>query len=293
MFKFVDNLLSKEKSVGILFIAPAFLGTLLFIIVPSIFSFFLSFTKWNLLSSPSFCGLQNYSSILNNPMFYKVLWNTLFYSISISIFGVIIPLLLAVIIDKKIKGANTFKTLYFLPYITPMIIIAIVWEWLLDPQRGIINQLIFYTQIDWLYNPHLSMYALILVSIWKNIGYNMILILTGLQGVPQSLYESSKIDGAGEIKTFLKITLPMISPMLFFVMLITMISSFQIFDLIYMMTDGGPENSTNVLVFWLYKNAFEYFKAGEASAIAYILFLIILILSFIQWKLRKKWVYNE
>ena len=183
--------------------------------------------------------------------------------------------------------------MYFLPYITPMVIIAIVWEWILDPQRGIVNQLIFHSQTDWLYNPNLAMYSLILVSIWKNIGYNMILILTGLQGVPSSLYEASKLDGAGEIKTFFKITLPMISPMLFFVMLITMISSFQIFDLIYLMTNGGPENSTNVLVFWLYKNAFEYFKAGEASAIAYVLFLIILLLSFIQWKLRKKWVYNE
>ena len=133
MFKFVDNLLSKEKIVGFLFIAPTFLGTVLLTIFPSIFSFFLSFTKWNLISPPSFCGLKNYLNILYNPIFYKVLWNTLFYSVSISIFGVIIPLLLAVIIDKKIKGANAFKTLYFLPYITPMIIIAIVWEWLLDP----------------------------------------------------------------------------------------------------------------------------------------------------------------
>lgn len=293
MFKFIDKLFSKEKTAGLIFVAPAFLGTLIFIVLPSIFSFLLSFTKWNLLSSPTFCGLKNYTNILSDPLFYKVLFNTLFYSLSISIFGVIIPLLLAVIIDKKIKGAEVFKTMYFLPYITPMVIIAIVWEWILDPQRGIVNQLIFHSQTDWLYNPNLAMYSLILVSIWKNIGYNMILILTGLQGVPSSLYEASKLDGAGEIKTFFKITLPMISPMLFFVMLITMISSFQIFDLIYLMTNGGPENSTNVLVFWLYKNAFEYFKAGEASAIAYVLFLIILILSFIQWKLRKKWVYNE
>lgn len=293
LFKFSDKIFSREKTAGLLFCAPAFLGTFIFIVLPSIFSLAISFSKWNLLSAPVFCGLDNYLDLLKSPLFWKILANTLFYSFVISFLGVLIPLLLAVIIDKKIKGAGIFKTVYFLPYITPMVIIAVVWEWIFDPQRGILNQLIFHTQIDWLYSTHLAMYAIIAVSVWKNIGYNMLLILTGLQGVSQSLYEASKIDGASEIQTFLKVTLPMISPMLFFVMIITMISSFQVFDLVYLMTDGGPENSTNVLVFWLYKNAFEYFKAGEASAIAYVLFFIIMVLSFVQWKLRKKWVFNE
>jgi multiple sugar transport system permease protein len=293
MFKFLDKLLSNEKFCAAVFVAPSLIGTFLFIVIPSVFSLLISFSKWNLLKTPKFCGFDNYVELFGNPLFYKVLANTLFYSVAISVLGVLIPLILAVIIDKKIKGAEMFKTVYFLPYITPMIIIALVWEWIFDPQRGAMNWLLLNSHIDWLYNSHLAMYALILVSIWKNIGYNMILILTGLQGISPSLYEASRIDGAGEVRTFFRITLPMVSPMLFFVMIITMISSFQVFDLIYLMTNGGPDNSTNVLVFWLYKNAFEYFKAGEASAIAYVLFVIILILSIIQWKLRKKWVFNE
>ncbi len=290
MFK---NFINRESTNAWLFILPSFLGTFLFVILPVFASFAISFLKWDMLSSPEFVGLNNYYALFYDPAFYQILLNTFYYAFCVSILGVIIPLVLAVIIDRKIKGAEIFKTIYFLPFITPMVVAAIVWEWIFDPYRGVLNHFLLGAKIEWLYNPHFAMAALIIVSVWKLVGYNMVLFLAGLSGIDQNLFEASKIDGASEIKNFLYITMPILSPTIFFVMIITVISSFQVFDLIYLMTQGGPLNSTNVLVYWLYNNAFEYFRAGQASAIAYVLFFIILGLTLIQWKLRKKWVFNE
>lgn len=256
-------------------------------------SFALSLSKWNLIGTPSFVGLDNYLQLFKDENFYMVLWNTFYYAIATTIFGIIIPLLLAALINKGLKGSNFFKSAYFIPFITPMIVVAIVWEWIFDPGHGVLNWALGGANIKWLYDTHLAMIALILVSVWKNIGYNMVIFLAGLQAIPESLNEAAKIDGASGIKSFLNVTLPMLSPTIFFVSIITTISSFQVFDLIYMMTAGGPQNSTTVMVYWMYKNAFEFFKVGQASAIAYVLFFIILILTLIQWYTRKKWVLNE
>jgi multiple sugar transport system permease protein len=293
MFKQLKNIVNKEVVSGWIFILPAFLGTFLFIILPVFASFAISFLKWDLLSAPQFVGFENYIELLVNPIFYQVLFNTFYYAVCVSILGVILPLILAVILDKKIKGSEIFKTIYFLPFVTPMVVIAIVWEWIFDPYRGVLNWFLMGAKIEWLYSPKIAMLALIAVSVWKLIGYNMVLFLAGLSGIDKNLYEASKIDGASEIKNFFYITVPVLSPTIFFVMIITVISSFQVFDLIYLMTKGGPMNSTNVIVYWLYNNAFEFFKVGEASAIAYVLFFVILGLTLLQWKLRKKWVINE
>lgn len=293
MFNRLQNIVNKEAVSGWCFILPAFLGTFLFIILPVFASFAISFLKWDLLEPPKFVGFENYIELFSNPIFYEVLFNTFYYAICVSILGVILPLILAVILDRKIKGSELFKTIYFLPFITPMVVIAIVWEWIFDPYRGVLNWFLMGAKIEWLYNPKIAMLALIAVSVWKLIGYNMVLFLAGLSGIDKNLYEASKIDGASEAKNFFYITIPVLSPTIFFVMIITIISSFQVFDLIYLMTKGGPMNSTNVIVYWLYNNAFEFFKVGEASAIAYILFFIILGLTLVQWQLRKKWVLNE
>jgi len=218
--------------------------------------------------------------------------NTLIYAVCVTIIGTIIPLILAFILTLKIKATDFFKTAYFLPFITPMLVVATVWEWMFDPNSGLINFL-FKTNIKWLYDTHTAMFAIIIVSVWKLIGYNMIIFLSGFSNINYQLVEAAKIDGASQPSIFTQIILPLLSPTIFFVLLITTISSFQVFDLIYLMTQGGPENSTNILVYWLYKNAFEFFKVGEASAIAYILFIIIFILAILQWQIRKKWVYNE
>jgi multiple sugar transport system permease protein len=292
MKNFLSKLSNNNTFMGLVFILPALVGTFIFIIIPVIFSFTLSFVDWDLLNKAQFVGLHNYKEIFTDALFGKILLNTFVYAISTSILGVIIPLVLACILNSKIRGSEFFKTAYFLPFITPMIVIAVVWQWIFDPNIGILNH-ILHLHINWLYDTHFAMPALIIVSVWKLIGYNMIIFLSGLSALNQSLFEAARIDGANVFKTFKHITVPLLSPTIFFVVVITCISSFQVFDLIYMMTQGGPLNSTNVLVYAVYKNAFEYFKIGQASAIAYVLFAIILLLTAIQWKLRKKLVYNE
>lgn len=292
MKNFLKSLINDNKMAAWIFILPAFVGILIFIIIPVICSFGLSFAKWDLLNPIRFVGLSNYNAIFHEQVFYKILINTVVFALSTSIFGVIIPLILAAILNSKIRGSEFYKTAYFLPFITPMIVIGIVWQWIFDPNIGLLNTFL-HIHINWLYDTNFAMPALIIVSVWKLIGYNMIIFLASLSGISQSLYEAAKIDGANFVQIFKNITIPMLSPTIFFVVIITAISSFQVFDLIYLMTQGGPLDSTNVLVYAIYKNAFEYFNAGKASALAYVLFSIILVLTLIQWNLRKKLVYSE
>ena len=292
MKKFLDNTLNNQSFAGWVFILPALIGTFIFIIIPVICSFGLSFSKWDLLNPIQFVGLANYKEIFSEPLFYKIFWNTVVFALTTSIFGAIIPLILACILNSKIRGSEFYKTAYFLPFITPMIVIGVVWEWIFDPNIGLLNH-ILHLHINWLYDTHFAMPALIIVSVWKLIGYNMVIFLSSLSGISQSLFEAAKIDGATPVQTFKNVTVPLLSPTIFFVIIITAISSFQVFDLIYLMTQGGPLDSTNVLVYAIYKNAFEYFNVGKASAIAYVLFTLILVLTLIQWNLRKKLVYNE
>lgn len=275
-----------------LLILPALIGTLIFIVVPVIFSFGLSFCEWDLLSDVRFAGLKNYFELLTSPNFALILKNTFVFAISVTLIAVVIPIILAAVLNNKIRGSEFFKTAYFLPFITPMIVIAIIWEWIFDPNFGLLNYLLK-THINWLYDTKTALFALIIVSAWKLIGYNMVILLSGFSTISQNIYESAKIDGASPLNTFFKITLPLLSPTIFFVVIITTISSFQVFDLIYLMTQGGPMDSTNVLVYWIYKNAFEFFNIGAASAGAYILFVIVFVLTVIQWNIRKKWVFSE
>ena len=290
----MSAMFQKESFWAWVFILPAFLGTLIFIIIPIFASFGLSFVDWNLISKPKIVGLENYIGLFNDPVFYQVLWNTLYYALITAIFSIILPLILAVALNGKIKGSGFFKIAYFIPFVTPMIVIGIVWTWIFDPNYGILNWFLGVgDNIKWLYDKDFAMLALIIVSVWKNIGYNMVIFLAGLQAIPESINEASEIDGATGIKRFFLVTLPLLSPTVFFVSIMTTISSFHVFDLIYLMTEGGPENSTSVMVYWIYKQAFEFFNIGKASAIAYVLFVIILSLTYIQWVTRKKWVLNE
>lgn len=290
--KLCHAIFNKENYAAWLFILPALAGTFVFIIIPVICSFGLSFCNWDLINPIEFAGFDNYREIFTEPLFYKIFLNTIVFAVSTSVFGVIIPLILAVILNDKIRGSEFYKTAYFLPFITPMIVIGVVWQWIFDPNIGILNNLL-QIHINWLYDTRFAMPALIIVSVWKLIGYNMIIFLSSLSTINQSLFEAAKIDGASPVRIFKSVTVPLMSPTIFFVVIITAISSFQIFDLIYLMTQGGPLDSTNVLVYAIYKNAFEYFNVGKASAIAYVLFVVILVLTLIQWNLRKKLVYIE
>lgn len=293
ILKKLDKIASNETASFFILASPAIIGTLIFIIIPVLFSLWLSFTNWDLLGTPNFIGFKNYIELLTDKEFYFVMINTFYYALTVTVLGIIIPLIVAMLIDRIIKGSNLFKTAFFIPFITPMIVVGLVWQWIFDPQNGVLNWALGGIHLSWLYDKNLAMLAIIIISVWKNIGYNMIIFIAGLQAIPASLNEAAEIDGATGFKKFFNVTFPMLSPTIFFVSIITTISSFQVFDLIYLMTQGGPENSTNVVVYWLYKNAFELFKIGKASAIAYVLFFIILILTAIQWYTRKKWVYNE
>ena len=292
MNKIINKISDNQNFMAWVFILPALIGILIFIIIPIACSFGLSFTKWDLLNPIQFAGLSNYKEIFSDPLFAKIITNTIIFAVSTSVFGVIIPLILASIINNKIRGSEFFKSAYFLPFITPMVVIAIIWSWIFDPNIGFINK-ILHCSINWLYDEKYALGVLIFISVWKLIGYNMIIFLSSLSALPNSLFEATKIDGATSLQTFKHVTVPLLSPSIFFVVIITAISSFQVFDLIFLMTEGGPFDSTNVIVYAIYKNAFEYFKIGRASAIAYILFAIILILTLIQWHYRKKLVYNE
>lgn len=292
MKNILAKIINNQNFAGLIFILPALLGTLIFIVIPVIASFGLSFTSWDLLNPIQFVGLDNYRLIFTEPLFFKILINTLVFAVATSVLGVIIPLVLAAILNSKIRGAEFYKTAYFLPFITPMIVIGIVWQWIFDPNIGILNN-VLHLHIQWLYDTNWALPALIVVTVWKLIGYNMVIFLSGFASIPENLYEAAKIDGANPAQTFLRVTVPMLSPTIFFVIIITAISSFQVFDLIYLMTQGGPLDSTNVLVYAIYKNAFEFFNVGKASAIAYVLFFIILVLTLVQWNLRKKYVFGE
>ena len=270
-----------NNSSGLLFVLPALTGTFIFIIIPIFCSFLLSFTHWDLLNEITFAGLENYKSVLSEPEFLQILANTFVYAIATTLFAVIIPLLIASALNTKIRGSEVYKTIYFLPFITPAVVIAIVWSWIFDPNIGLVNTL-FKTHLTWLFDTRLAMPVLISVSVWKLIGYNVVLFLTGFSTINQNVYEAAKIDGAGVSEIFWNITIPLLKPTIYFVTLITAISSFQIFDLIYVMTSGGPNNSTNVIVYSIYKYAFEYFDIGKSCALAYILFVIIFILAALQ-----------
>lgn len=292
MKKRLAEIFNNEKYAAWLFIMPALLGIIIFIIIPVFCSFGLSFTDWDLLNEIKFAGLANYKAIFTDKVFYQILGNTFTFAIATSVFGVIIPLVLAYILQSKIRGAEFFKVAYFLPFVTPMIVVGVVWEWIFDPNIGFLNN-VLHAHLNWLYDSQLALPSLILVSVWKLLGYNMVIFLSAFGTIPQSIFEAGKIDGANGWQMFKNITVPMLSPTIFFVVIITAISSFQIFDLIYLMTEGGPQNSTNVLVYAIYKNAFEYFNVGKSCALAYVLFVIILVLTLAQWHFRKKLVYNE
>lgn len=273
----------KNNIAGLYFVLPAVIGTFIFIIIPIFCSFALSFTDWDLLNDIKFVGLDNYKAVLTESVFSQILLNTIVYAFSVTVFAVIIPFLIAGILNTKLRGAEWFKTIYFLPFITPAVVIAIVWSWIFDPNVGAVNE-IFKTNLTWLFDTHLAMPVLIFVSVWKLIGYNTVIYLTGFASINSEIYEAAKIDGANLPQIFRYINLPLLKPTTYFVMLVTLISSFQVFDLIYVMTSGGPNDSTNVIVYAIYKYAFEYFDVGKSCALAYILFGVIFLFAFLQKK---------
>jgi multiple sugar transport system permease protein len=280
-----------------LFIAPSMLAVLVFTLAPVLTVLGISFTNWSILAKPEFIGIDNYSKLINDPLIGKVLWNTIFYTgVSVPL-NLILSLAFAAALNQKVKGLALYRTAYFLPVISASVAVSVIWMWLLDSNNGLINNLLIsmhITPVNWLTDPKWAMLAIIIVSVWRGIGWNMIIFLAALQDVPEDLYDAARIDGAGGLSIFRHITLPIISPAIFFVTIMGVIGSFQGFDLVYNMTpNGGPDHSTTVIGYYIWQQAFRYSRMGYGAALAYVLFLMILIITLIQWRARRIWVFGE
>jgi multiple sugar transport system permease protein len=282
----------KDNAWAYLFIAPQMLGLILFIVGPVLFAFGISFMRWDIGTSPVWIGFANYSKQMTDPVFWKVLRNTGLFALLHIPLTVVGSLALALLLNRNLRGKMIFRAVYFTPVVTSAVAVALVWTWLYNPNYGLINSALSSVGIQgpgWLTDMNWALPSIVIMTVWQALGYNMILFLAGLQGVPSHLYEAAKIDGASSWQRLLKITLPMISPTTFFVVIMLLIGSMQVFSEPYMMTRGGPADATNVVVLHIFNTAFQFFRMGEASAISFILFVIILVITLIQFKFSK-WV---
>lgn len=279
---------------GYLFILPNFIGFFIFMAVPIIMGLVISFTDYNGFNQFNFVGLKNYLTMFEDEYFRVSLKNNIVYTLVTVPGTIVFALMLAMVVKQGIKGSGLFKTMFFLPNITSMVAVGIVWAMIFNPTLGPLNQILRAVGIEnppmWISSTDTALGSIMLVAIWKQAGYYMIILLAGLQSIPSQLYEAASIDGAGGIHKFFKITLPMLSPTMFMVTILCIINSFQVFDLVNIMTTGGPGRSTNVLVFRIYQEGFQKLQFGYASAMAYFLFLIVMIVTLIQFRGQKKWV---
>lgn len=281
---------------GLALISPWLLGFLIFTAGPMLASLYLSFCKYD-LHSLQFVGTKNYEVLLTrDPLFWKSLGNTALYVLFSVPMGLTGSLLIAVLLNQKVKGIPVFRTLFYLPSLVPAVASALVWQWVFHPDAGILNFALSKVGVDgpkWLQDPKTALMSLIIMSLWGIGGSRMLIFLAGLQGVSDELYEAAQLDGADGWTCFRHITLPMLSPTIFFNLILGIIGSFQVFTSAYIMTGGGPDNATLMYVLYLYNNAFRFFKLGKASAMAWILFIMLLGFTAVQFKNASKWVYYE
>lgn len=285
----------KENIEGYLFISPALLGVIIFSLGPMVASLIFSFMQYDIVTPPHFIGISNFKNLLKDQLFFKALFNTMYYVGGVVPLRLLVALLAAILLNQKIKGVTFFRTAYYLPSISAGVAISIVWTYILDPQYGLINSVLKYIGISgppWLQSTSWAMPGLILMGTWS-IGQPMVIFLAGLQGIPVHLYEAVAIDGGNWWHKFRYVTIPMLTPVIFFNMVMQVIGTFQVFTSVYVMTNGGPMNSTLVYVFYLYHQAFQWLKMGYGSALAWILFLVIFTLTLLQFRISSLWVYHE
>lgn len=293
----------QQQSEAYLFLLPSLIGFLVFVVGPIIGSFGLSFFRWNLLSAPEFIGLTNYIQLITqDSIFHKVLGNTLYYTVTIVPLQLALGLIIAVALNQSIRGTSIYRVIYFMPVVTNIVAAALVFQWLLNRDFGIISAWIWELAAstgwsiqppDWLNSTIWAKPAVVLLTLWKNVGFTMVIYLAGLQNVPDVLYDASKVDGASAWQRFRYITIPMVSPTTFFLLVIQMIGAFQLFAEPFVLTRGGPAQATLSIVYYIYQNAFEFQRMGKATAIAWILFAIIFVFTFIQVRLQRRWVHYE
>jgi len=283
-----------NERVGYLFILPSFVHLILFLVIPLVFSLYLSFTDWrgtNFYSAP-FVGTANYEFMLGDRRWWNAMANSGYYTLLSVPLGMAVSLLIALVMNMKLRGVNLFRTLFFMPVISSWVAVSVIWITLLDPQAGLVNyalQSLGLPTVNWLGDPASAMPSLVLITIWKGAGFNMVIWLAGLQAIPQEMYEAAAIDGANSWQSFWRITLPLLKPTTFFLAITGVIGSFQVFSPVYVITGGGPRGSTDVAVHRIYLRAFESFDMGYASALAWVLFAVIFAFTLLQvWYMRRR-----
>ena len=280
---------------GYLMIAPLAVGLGVFYFYPFFKVFYDSFHVVGAFNKTSWAGISNYVTMFKDPVMWSTLWNTFRYVIVIVPFTLVFSILIAALLNTNIKGRSVFRVIYFIPAITMSAAISMIWRWIFNSDFGILNFVLSkfgVPNVQWLSDPHTAWITISIVAVWMNVGYEMIILLAGMQGISRTYYESASLDGAGRFQQFRKITLPLLTPTIFFVLITTLISTFQIFDVIYMMINSKSlaKEASQSIVLYFYRNAFEYSKKGYASAVAIFLFLIIMLITVFQMRMQNKWV---
>ncbi len=277
-----------------LMVAPAMAVFILFLIYPIIYMVYLSFFDWNMIGEMKFIGVQNYTDMFADSDFWQVLGNSIYYMVMVVILQMALSLLLAAYLNKNTRINRILQTVAFTPYITSMVSVAFIWMWMMDSDYGLLNYFLSFFGVEpigWLSDPAVAMNSLVLVSVWKGLGYNTIIIISAMQAVPGYLYEAAALDKTPKWKSFLKITLPMISPTIFFLALMNIIAALKVFETVNIMTKGGPMNSTNTLVYNIYQYGFQYFEIGYASTLGVALMVVIGIFTLIYFRVLSRRVY--
>ncbi|MEZ4863315.1 MAG: sugar ABC transporter permease [Caldilineaceae bacterium] len=290
-----SKLLWAERRDAYLFITPWILGFLLFTAGPMLGSLYISFTRWEIVTPSVWVGLQQYQKLFTDDRFYLSLWNTAYYVFLGVPLHLTLALVAALAMNMNLRGIRIFRTIYYVPSLTPAVANSILWLWIFHPQYGLANALlewIGFGGLYWLQDPRIAKPAFIIMSFWT-IGGQMVILLAGLKGIPEQLYEAAAMDGANTWQRFWNVTLPLLTPALFFNLIIAIIGAFQVFTQAYIMTEGGPNYATLFYLLYLYRNAFENFRMGYASAMAWVLFVIILFFTMIQFRFSDRWVFYE
>ncbi|MBN1220028.1 MAG: sugar ABC transporter permease [Anaerolineae bacterium] len=282
--------------VGYIFISPFILGVLFWVLIPALTAAWLVFHDWNLIRPPSYVGLDNIIRMFSDRFLGQALKVTTVYTLVSVPLGLLVSFALALLIDTKVRGIAFFRTIYYMPTIVPAVANAVLWAWIFNTEFGLLNVLLHYfglSKVNWLREPEWALPAIILMSLWVSVGGPMIIFLAGLQGIPEVFYEAAKIDGAGRWTQLCHITVPMVSPVIFFNLVIGIINSFQVFTAIYLITNGGPQDATLVYLVYLYRVAFSHLEMGYAAALSWLLFFIIMVMTFIVFKTVGRTIYYQ
>lgn len=295
--QFLSPKLKRDTLAALLFLAPNMLGFMVFVAGPSIASLVISFFNWPLVGTPTFVGLANFRRlIVHDELFRRVLSNTTYYVITYVTLNIVCAMVMALWITKRDRFAALLRSVFFMPVVIPVAAVAMVWRLMFQPSHGLFNlplEFLGIGSVRWLSDARFAMPAVVIMSVWFGFGYNLVIFIAAIKGIPETYLDAGTIDGANEWQLFHYIKLPSISPAVFFALVMTIITSFQVFGQTFVLTGGGPANATNTIVFYLFQQGFQFFRMGYASAIAWVLFGFIFIFTVIQSRLQKKWVHYE